>query len=122
MDATTAMSAATPGGPQVSPKSYGNAVALSAVFGFIGIQHLYLGRYGLFFVDLLLSLGWIICFAVGETLLGVLLMLADFSHALMVTIQLLSGTFRDGKGRIVCYPGQKLGHEIRNHSMRMDRT
>jgi hypothetical protein len=29
-------------------------------------------------------------------------------HALVVTIVLFTGNFRDGEGRIVCYPGQKL--------------
>jgi len=119
MDANAALHA---DGLQASSKSYGKAVALSAVFGFLGVHHLYLGRFGLFFVDFLLSLGWFVCFLAGETLLGVTLMLADFSHALMVTIQLLIGTFRDGEGHVVCYPGQKLGHRLENHRMRMDQT
>ena len=107
-----------PDGLEASPKSYGRAVALSAVLGFAGVQHLYLGRPGLFFLDLGLSFGWLVCFAIGETALGVTLLLADVLHALIVTIQLLTGTFRDGRGRIVCYPGQKLGTERLNYEMR----
>jgi TM2 domain-containing membrane protein YozV len=115
MDTTVSVN---PGGGEVSPKSYATAVVLSSVFGFCGVQHLYLGRYGLFLFDLLLSFGWFVCFIVGEPILGVTLLIADFAHALMVTIQLLTGSFEDGRGRLVCYPGQKLGNEIRNHTMR----
>jgi hypothetical protein len=107
-----------PDGLEASPKSYGRAVALSAVLGFAGVQHLYLGRPALFFLDLGLSFGWIVCFAIGETALGATLLLADMLHALIVTIQLLTGSFCDGRGRIVCYPGQKLGTELINHEMR----
>ena len=106
-----------PDGLEASPKSYGHAVALSAVLGFAGAQHLYLGRPGLFFLDLGLSFGWIVCFAIGETALGATLLLADLLHALIVTIQLLTGTFRDGRGRIVCYPCQKLGTDLIKHHM-----
>jgi hypothetical protein len=120
MEAPATVQPATvyPGGPEVSPKSYGNAVALSAIFGFAGVQHLYLGRYGLFLVDLLLSVGWFACFIVGETLLGFVLLAADCGHAFMVTIQLLTGSFEDGRGRLVCYPGQKIGPDFRNQPMR----
>jgi hypothetical protein len=38
----------------------------------------------------------------------VLLLVADFGHSLTTTILLLTGNFRDGEGRLVCYPGQKL--------------
>ena len=119
MDTTAALH---PDGLRASPKSYGTAVALSSVLGFIGIQHLYLGRFGLFLLDLCLSLGWFLCFVMGEPLLGVALLMADVGHALMVTIQLLTGSFRDGQGRIVCYPGQKLRPAITNHTMRETRT
>lgn len=93
---------------RASAKSYGTAVALSAVFGFLGIQHFYLGRIGEGLLDVGLSIGWVYCFATGEPLPGVLFFLADVGHALVVSILLLTGNFRDGQGRIVCYPGQKL--------------
>ncbi len=117
MDTTAALHL---GDLEVSPRSYGNAVALSAVLGFVGLQHLYLGRFGLFFLDLSLSLGWFICFLLGEVRLGTTLLLADLAHAGVVTIQLLTGNFRDGQGRIVCYPGQRLGTAPTNHRMRND--
>lgn len=116
---------AGPGDPcaRISPKSYGVAVSLSAVFGFLGIQHFYLGRVGEGLLDVGLSMGWLWFFASGEVALGALCLAADGVHALVVTILLLTGNFRDGQGRIVCYPGQRLaGHRLgmaaTNHSMR----
>jgi TM2 domain-containing membrane protein YozV len=97
-----------PGSLQPSPKSYATAVALSAVFGFLGAQHFYLGRVVEGLVDLGLTAGWIGCFAAGKVLYGVAFALLDFGHSLAVTIQLLTGNCKDGEGRVVCYPGQKL--------------
>jgi TM2 domain-containing membrane protein YozV len=98
-----------PGTVQPSPKKYSTAVILSAVFGFVGIQHFYLGRLGEGFLDLGLTLAWLYCFANAEFLLGTAFLIADVVHALAVTIMLLTGNFRDGDGHIVCYPGQRLG-------------
>jgi TM2 domain-containing membrane protein YozV len=95
--------------PQASAKSYGKAVALSAALGFSGVHLFYLGRVGEGLLDVGLTLGWLFCFATDRPGLGVLLLLADVGHALVVTILLLTGSFRDGEGRLVCYPGQKLG-------------
>ena len=97
-----------PGSLQPSPRSYTTAVILSSVFGFIGVQHFYLGRWFEGAIDVGLSIGWISCFVQGEILLGVAFAAADFIHAFAVTIMLLTGNFRDGAGRVVCYPGQKL--------------
>jgi hypothetical protein len=97
-----------PGSLQPSPRSYTTAVILSSVFGFLGIQHFYLGRWFEGAIDVGLSIGWILCFAQGEILLGVVFAVADFGHALVVTIMLLTGNFKDGAARVVCYPGQKL--------------
>ena len=93
---------------QPSEKSYPLAVALAMVFGFLGIHHFYLGRWAEGFLDLALSGGWIMAFALGETWLGIALMAADFGHSFLVSILLLIGAFRDGEGRLVTYPGQKL--------------
>jgi TM2 domain-containing membrane protein YozV len=100
--------AGLPGSLQPSPKSYATAVALSAVFGFLGVQHFYLGRWVEGLVDLALTAGWIGCFATGHVLHGAALAVLDFAHSLAVTIQLLTGNCKDGEGRVVCYPGQKL--------------
>jgi TM2 domain-containing membrane protein YozV len=96
------------GSLQPSRRSYATAVALSSVFGFVGIQHFYLGRWGEGLLDLGLSLGWLLSFAHGEIFLGVVLLMLDGIHAFTVTIMLLTGNFKDGEGRVVCYPGQRL--------------
>ena len=108
--------------PQSSPKSYGTAVALSAVFGFAGFQHFYLGRTALGLVDLALTLGWIAAFALGQPVWGAALLLIDGGHAFIVTIQLLTGNFVDGERRTVCYPGQKLPDPFANQEMRSTPT
>jgi len=97
-----------PGSRQPSPKSYATSVVLSAVFGFVGVQHFYLGRLGEGFLDVGLTIGWIWSLAAGEVFLAVVLILLDFGHSMTVTIMLLTGNFKDGDGRIVCYPGQKF--------------
>lgn len=93
-----------------SDKSYGIAVALSAVFGVVGIQHFYLGRWLEAFIDLGLAILTIALFLMGEPMLALLTGAIDAIHTFIVTIMLLTGSFRDGKGRLVCYPGQRLRH------------
>ncbi len=99
---------ALPGEPERSPRSYTHAVIISAVFGFIGLQHFYLGRWAQGLFDLALTAAWIYCFATGQTLIGGVFLGLDIAHALGVTIALLIGSYSDGEGRLVCYPGQKL--------------
>ena len=89
-----------------SKKSYTIAVCLSAVFGTIGVQHFYLGRYVLGLMDLSLSILAVYFFISGQWLYAVLFFGLDFFHSLIITIQLLTGSFEDGEGCIVCYPGQ----------------
>ena len=91
-----------------SKKSYTIAVCLSAVFGIIGVQHFYLGRYFLGLTDLSLSFLALYCFISGQFLYALLFLCADFFHSLIITIRLLTGSFEDGEGCIVCYPGQEL--------------
>ena len=93
-----------------STKNYAVAVCLSAIFGIIGIQHFYLGRYFLGLMDVSLTILAIYFFITGQWFFALLFLGIDFIHSLIVTIQLLTGSFRDGEGHIVCYPGQKLNH------------
>ena len=91
-----------------SEKSYTIAVCLSAIFGVVGIQHFYLGRYVEATIDIVLFFATIYFIFQGEILLAVLVGAADALHTFVVTIMLLTGSFKDGRGRLVMYPGQKL--------------
>lgn len=95
---------------QVEPseKSYTIAVCLSAIFGVIGIQHFYLGRYLEATIDLGLAIATVYFFVSGQFGLAFLFGAADALHTLIVTIMLLTGSFRDGRGRLVMYPGQRI--------------
>ena len=96
-----------------SRKSYATAVVLSSVFGFAGIQHFYLGRMAEGLLDIGLTFGWIYGFATGHVVFALAFLVLDVAHALTVTILLLTGNFRDGAGRVVCYPGQKFNSDRR---------
>jgi hypothetical protein len=91
-----------------SKKSYAVAVCLSAIFGVLGIQHFYLGRYLLGLADLSLSVLAFYCLISGQLRYALLFFAIDFIHSLVVTIQLLTGSFEDREGHVVCYPGQEL--------------
>lgn len=91
-----------------SDKSYTIAVCLSAVFGVVGIQHFYLGRTFEATIDLGLFIATFYLIFTGQILWAVVVGAIDGLHTLIVTIMLLTGSFRDGQGRLVCYPGQKL--------------
>lgn len=91
-----------------SEKNYVVAVCLSGVFGVVGVHHFYLGRYleGIF--DFSMFCLTIYFYATGQIGWALLFFAVDFMHTLVVTIMLLTGSFKDGRGKIICYPGQKL--------------
>ncbi|MFK7888670.1 MAG: NINE protein [Gammaproteobacteria bacterium] len=91
-----------------SPKSYVVAVCLSSIFGVMGIHHLYLGRWGEFLIDFALFVLTIYFYFSGELILAVIFGLIDMLHTFVITIMLLTGSFKDGDGKLVCYPGQRL--------------
>ena len=106
---------------ETSQKSYTVAVCLAAVFGILGIHHFYLGRllHGLF--DLGLSIAGFTFIFMGEpkslVMTGVILLGIDALHTLYVTFKLLVGEYRDGRGNLVTYPGQKRIQESQNRSI-----
>ena len=91
-----------------SPKKYVTAVCLSCVFGLLGIHHFYLGRWLHGFADFTMTIGGVILIGIGFDLLGILLLGIDIIHTFIITILLLVGAYKDGKGNIVTYPGQNL--------------
>ena len=100
---------------QPSEKSYTIAVSCAGVFGLLGIQHFYLGRYMLGLLDLGLSVGaGAFIFLGGSTeaiIFGIILLLIDIVHSVYVLVKLLAGEYEDGEGRLVMYPGQKIRPE-----------
>jgi TM2 domain-containing membrane protein YozV len=92
---------------KASEKNYVTAVVLSGVFGVLGVQHFYLGRIAMGLLDLALSLLFVIFLFLGHWL-WIVFFLADVIHTYAVTYLLLVGKFRDGEGRLVTYPGQKI--------------
>ena len=81
---------------------------LSSAAGIVGLQHFYLGRWLEGLLDVGLALGWLSALMTGEWTWFLLLLSAAAGHALMATILLLTGNYRDGAGLRVCYPGQRL--------------
>lgn len=97
------------GASEISPKSYGVAVALSGIFGVVGVHHFYLGNWlhGLF--DFSLLVVGIICLSSDDpaiATIGGFLLFVDVIHTIIVTYRLFVGQCRDGKGLLVAYPGQ----------------
>ena len=93
---------------QPSEKSYGVAVCLSAIFGVMGIHHFYIGRYLEGVIDFALFVATLYFYFSGQLLWAVLFFAIDGLHTFIITIMLLTGTFKDGKGNYICYPGQRL--------------
>ena len=100
---------------QPSEKSYAVAGCFSGVFGLLGVQHFYLGRYMLGFLDMGLSIGALSLFMFGnsveEFVFGAILLVIDIVHSIYVLVKLLAGEYEDGEGRLVMYPGQKVRPE-----------
>lgn len=106
---------------QVSQKKYGTAVCLSGIFGMLGIHHFYLGRhlhgladFGMFVTAFALYVIGNFGMAAGDAgsgsyLTAALIIFAiDAVHTIWVTILLLTGQYRDGKGLLITYPGQRI--------------
>lgn len=98
-----------PADSRISPKSYGVAVALSGIFGIIGIHHFYLGNWLHGLIDLGLSVAGITCIFSDDpmtVLVGAFLLFVDVLHTIIVIYRLFVGKCRDGQGLLVAYPGQ----------------
>ncbi len=90
-----------------SDKKYTTAVILCGIFGVVGIHHFYVERWGMGIFDFGLFLGTVILFFSGHSLIAEGLFMVDLIHTVIVTYLLLVGQYRDGQGRLICYPGQR---------------
>ncbi len=93
---------------EFSDKNYGVAVALSGVFGLLGIHHFYLGRFFHGLVDLSLTLTGVYFLMGEQEVLGWSILAVDYIHTIVVMIMLLIGAYKDSQGKFVAYPGQKI--------------
>ena len=91
-----------------SEKNYAAAVVLAAVFSLLGIHHFYVGRVGHGLIDIGITIAAVYLIISGSTSenamrvgLGVLLIALDYVHTVYFTYRLITGTYRDGKGRII---------------------
>ncbi len=96
------------GSIEPSDKSYIVAVSLCAIFGVVGIHHFYIGRYLEGLIDFGLFLTTLYFYITGQLAWALAFLAVDYLHTFIITIMLLTGSFRDGKGKIICYPGQQL--------------
>lgn len=106
---------------EASNKSYTVAVCLAGIFGVLGVHHFYLGRlaHGLF--DLGLSVFGFTAIIIGEpeglVIAGIVMLGIDVLHTLYVFFKLLVGEYKDGKGRLITYPGQIRLQESHDRSI-----
>lgn len=94
-----------------SDKNYAVAVILSGIFGIFGIHHFYCGRVVHGFFDLALAiigLGMMQSENALFFIVGLVLFVIDVIHTVVVTFMLLVGNYKDGQGKLITYPGQKL--------------
>ena len=91
-----------------STKKYSTAVILSGIFGVIGLHHFYLGRWKMGLLDFCLFLCTIFFYFTNHTLTAGILLVIDGIHTIVVTYLLLTGQYKDGKGDLIIFPGQKF--------------
>ncbi len=91
-----------------SSKSYVVAVCLSGIFGLAGIHHFYLGRFIHGAFDFGLLVATIYFYFTGQIAWAIPFFAVDVLHTFIITIMLVTGSYKDGSGKVVCYPGQKI--------------
>ncbi len=93
---------------ECSNKNYATAVLLAAVFSLLGVHHFYVGRVGHGLIDIGITIVAVYLIISGATSgiemrvgIGILLIVLDYVHTVYFTYRLITGTYRDGNGRIV---------------------
>lgn len=94
--------------PIQSEKKYATAVILSGIFGLMGIHHFYVERWDMAFLDAGLFVGTFILYLFDFSVYATLLLIVDVVHTVIVTYLLLVGQYKDGEGKLITYPGQKI--------------
>lgn len=92
----------------ISNRNYVIAVILSGIFGVVGIHHFYLRRWAMGIFDFLLFVTTIYFYIDGNFTLALVFLIVDGIHTIFVTYQLMVGQYRDGDGKLITYPGQKV--------------
>ncbi len=92
----------------VSDKKYTTAVIISGIFGVIGIHHFYVERWAVGFFDLGLFIATMYFYFTDQFVIAGILFTVDLIHTIIVTYLLLVGQYRDGEGKLIIYPGQKI--------------
>lgn len=91
-----------------SSKKYSTAVILSAIFGIVGIHHFYVERWLMGMLDFGLFILTLILFYFEMNIAAIITLVIDLIHTVIVTYLLLVGEYKDGNGKYITYPGQKL--------------
>lgn len=86
------------GRDEISPKSYGIAVALCGIFGTLGIHHFYLKDYLHGLADLTLVVLFFTFMSQDMVGTALLTLLIDGVHTVFVFYLLIIGKWRDGDG------------------------
>tara|TARA_A100001037_G_scaffold50596_1_gene42606 strand:- start:1819 stop:2118 length:300 start_codon:yes stop_codon:yes gene_type:complete len=91
-----------------SDKNYAVAVFLAAVFSLLGVHHFYVGRIGHGLIDIGITIVAVYLIISGSMSgiairvgLGALLIALDYVHTVYFTYRLITGTYRDGNGKII---------------------
>lgn len=85
-----------------SSKSYGVAVGLCGIFGMLGVHHFYIGNilHGVFDMTLFI-IGMTLIYTPGLELVGLILLLIDLIHTVIIFYRLLVEQQKDGNGNII---------------------
>ena len=93
---------------EVSDKKYVTAVILSGVFGVMGIHHFYVERWGMGIFDFGLFIAFFYFWLQADYVFAIPVLLVDLVHTVFVTYLLFVGKYKDGSGKLIVYPGQKI--------------
>jgi len=74
----------------------------------MGIHHFYVERWAMGFFDLGLFLAFFFFWLKADYIFAIPLLLIDLVHTVIVTYWLFVGKYKDGSGKLITFPGQKI--------------